>query len=204
MSTLQPYSPSNIPHTPGIYSFSFKQITPQTLGLRGLTSFTTEEILRAKAKLASTISRVSGVVNHRVLKGTITEPGKRKKNRLEVSLFGQTNAELDEQGLLAKIEVIEDFQSLISVLSAMSMVIPPLYVGITIDQSLSQRFAQHQNDYIARKGDNFGFRLYKSGIDWDQVQFSAISLPNEVVRADLLELVEGVLHTLTKPVLSSG
>lgn len=202
MFEFQKYKSNDVPDSPGIYAFHLNPFSLQKLGLIGVSRFTKQEIDSAKRRLYRKILQASELIHFRELRGDISEGHKSVANRLELRLVGSTKSSFSQNWLEEKIEPIEDVLSLIRVLEVVSMVIPPLYVGIALDQTLSHRYDQHFRDYLQRSPKCFGGRLAAQGLDWEETTFTAIKLPIDVANSELVNLVEDIIHGLTKPIFS--
>ncbi|WP_175718790.1 hypothetical protein [Burkholderia anthina] len=79
----------------------------------------------------------------------------------------------------------------------------PLYVGITVEQTLQQRYSQHYRDFNNSDELNvFGTRLRKSGIRWEDILFTCADLPLANVSSSGLLFLETQIHAMHPPLFS--
>ena len=113
---------------------------------------------------------------------------------------------LEAEELSKRLDGINDqniFQ-LVKLLNLVTLVLPPLYVGITVDQTLSTRYKQHRFDFETNRAGSFGGRITQTGIRWTDLDFSAICLPTSMMDSKNMRLAEYILHSLGKPLFSQS
>lgn len=78
--------------------------------------------------------------------------------------------------------------------------LPSIYIGIAKNQTIAQRLEQHRNNFESKKKGTFGGRVAKYVKDWSYLEFNSIDIiPGN---NNDLEVVEKIIHRLTKPVYS--
>lgn len=179
-----------------------KPISLEKLGLVGMSNFTEKDISIAKKNLVKKLIFSAEIFSVREFSGYLRENDKSYKNQVAIEMNGKSISAFDEVWLLEKINSINDVVSLMKVIEILSAVFPPLYVGITISQTLRSRYDQHWNNYNAGRPKCFSARLHENSIDWSELNYMAIEIPTELINDEMIGFCEDLMHGLTKPIFS--
>jgi len=201
-NTLKTYQEDEIPVEPGLYSFHLNMITMDKVGLIGNSNFNKEKLQVAKINLLNRLDRIDKILNSRLFSGKLVEKEKNYYNSVSYGLSATSNHGLIMDQLKLKIEAAEDIVRVVKLLNRMCIILPPLYVGITINQTLKKRYNQHKSNFFKNKNGSFGGRIAEANIRWDELIFSAVEIPTRLIDKEMLELCEDILHGLSKPIYS--
>jgi len=202
MLNFKNFKHNEIPSSPGIYVFRLDLVSQSKLCLRGSTGHAEIEVVRAKKNLIKRIQLIDKVMSSRKFEGQISEIEKVTHNKIQIDLLGNSRRVFEGTDLIKKLEEVEQLISLIQILEIITKIIPPLYVGIALEQTLKDRYEQHWNNYLSKKENGFGGRLSKSGLGWDDLSYSAIEIPTGIIQKDLVEVCEDLFQGFSKPIFS--
>ncbi len=204
LNTFTSYELTDIPNDPGIYSFRTKIVSLESVGLIGNSNFNDESLLRAKEKVRERLINIDNLYASRRLIGKAQEPSKTSHLAKTLLLEIDEDSSLVSDDLNKKLSNVTDIYKLVKLLNILTLALPPLYVGITVDQTLAARYIQHQRDFDAKSKGCFGGRVAQSGIRWTDLDFSAIRLPTSIIDRSCMEFAEYILHALNKPLFSNS
>lgn len=204
MTGFKSYDHTEIPDEPGIYAFRAKIVTPASVGLIGNSGFDIDSLLTARKMILKRLLMVDRLLSSREMTGEATERDKSPYLAKILHLEIEEKITLDADDLSMRLDKFEDMNvfQLVKPLNLTTLALPPLYVGITVDQTLSTRYKQHQSDFDANQKRRFGGRVSQAGIRWSDLDFSAICLPTSMMDRNSMEFTEYILHALGKPLFS--
>lgn len=192
----------DIPELPGLYAFYVDLVGPGNCGLRSGDRVTSRNFDSIAANFDYRLKRLGKIFRQLELTGHIQEVDKLSSLKRSFSLRGNENTPtLSEVKEIAKDPV--ELEAILLASKHATFFLPPIYVGITVDQTLKLRYEQHFAAYNnADKTNVFGSRLKASGIMWNDLLFTCIKLPPAAVNLSALKFVEQQLHTINPPPLS--
>lgn len=191
----------DIPHSPGIYSFSVILGSRQKAGLLGKHPFDQKTLITAKTSLLRRLGRLEGIFASRSLDGTLRESGK-GSGVSEGYVVTARQVTLSSSIRLLESCDPQDVPILLDSLESLSTVPAPIYLGMTKEQTLNQRYFQHKSNFhSSSERDSFGYRIRSLGLRWDDLIYGChpIADAKPPVRA-----LETLLHALIKPPYSNG
>jgi hypothetical protein len=189
---------SRIPRTQGIYAFYLDTISPAKVGLLGHDRFNTEQLTRAKKNLVLRMNKMISFMRSSELKGTLATGGQSP----HIAQFFQLQAK--EIPPLQLIDLIEQMpiklvHSYLKMANNLALFSQPIYVGITKEQTLYDRYCQHKLDHENEAGaGKFGGRLKIAGFDWDDVRFACADFKHGADTLQVLSLLEKHLQACHK------
>jgi hypothetical protein len=191
-----------IPKGQGIYAFFLDLMSPAKIGLVGQSGFTEAQLTTARDSLHRRVEKALRIYRSSQLEGEIRE----LKKGTHFAKFFRMQAEE-----MAPLRVLEDLagmrpQQLMSYLMVArftTLFAPPIYVGITREQTLQERYRQHKYNFDSQeqKG-SFGARLRESGFDWDDIVFACIEFSQGEDDSTVLRILERHLQAISNPMLS--
>ena len=200
--SLSFYSESNetdIPNAPGLYAFYLDMLSPAKIGLSGKGPFSKESLSAARDRLHARIRKRQHLLRHTKLSGELSEdkPGGHL-NRVYIVQASASN-ELDAVDISSV--ALHEIREFANVLSNCMALDKPIYVGITNDQSLRQRYLQHKTDFYSEPHSDasFGARFSSAGGDWDDLKLGCIELESSVFGTKSVARLERIVQTLTRP-----
>lgn len=199
---FQFYEEDEIPDAPGLYAFGFRLADQQSLGIIGsVKNIEDEKLKKIKNKLKRRLEYANHIFSQRHLTGSIWED-KSSTVRYSYDIEGKPRAPLNIDMLHALVDNADSPISIILMLEKLSMILPPLYVGITEGQTLRARYRQHYSNFIASEPGTFGGRLKGLKVQWGDITYKALDLPPSIINRESLRLCEAILLALSKPILS--
>ncbi|WP_458375935.1 hypothetical protein [Pseudomonas pergaminensis] len=190
-----------IPDEPGIYGFFPLLASRQRLGILGAPPYSDAILYNAKKALVRRIKRIQDVFTTKEMTGVVKRSGK-GQDLAEAYSVSLINYNIDDIVSVAERIDYSSLPGLIDVLERTSLMIGPIYAGMTRLQTLAQRYRQHEADYHnSIKREVFSSRLKKSGLQWDDLIYGCvpISLSGSDIRT-----VERIMHMLLKSPLSNN
>ena len=185
---------------PGIYAFHLRAIRRATVGLRGRGPFDGDTLESAKRMCLDIVDRMLTMHASRPYTGHMKQLKLYDKHRTVVNVNGQlaytnflhdTVSQIDAGNVLEFIIGLEDTATLVA----------PIYVGITTDQTLLERYRRHESNYMRRVRGTFGNRLAQSGFSWSDIIFSCSQRP---LGAETMRSLENYLQFLSRPILGES
>lgn len=195
---------SRIPRAQGLYAFYLDLVSPGKLGLNGRGPWSRQQLERAKDVLLLRVKKQIALLRSVRLSGEVRELEKRDHLALRVKILGEETwaTSLLEELQALPVTLVKDYAGL---LRQSAIMIQPVYVGITKEQSLYERYRQHRRDHLVSTDQSkFGVRLRNAGIDWDDLVFACIPFYRGQDQFQLLATLERHFQLLARPVLSVG
>ncbi|WP_157652672.1 hypothetical protein [Burkholderia ubonensis] len=193
-----------IPESPGFYAFYLNVMTPQKVGLIGNRPALADERDVVGRNIVNRLGRVLKLFRNQKYKGMIStgQRGKHIVHRLVLDASEQAPVEIFED--VEKLNA-EDQLMYLRYASGLATFLHPIYVGITVEQTLKARYAQHRFDFdgVEKGALDFGSRVRASGFEWDDLVFSCIPFEGGGDPRRVLRLLEKQLQALARPVFSS-
>lgn len=193
---------NQIPTTQGLYAFYLDLVSPAKIGLAGRGPWNETQLARAKLSLSRKTRQQIEVLRSMRATGELWETQKRDHLAFRLVITGE---EVPSFGILEEIAalplmLVRDYALLVRQCSIMMQ---PVYVGITKEQSLYGRYNQHKRDHLlGNDAARFGVRLREFGIDWDDVIFACVQLERGQDNLDMLGVLERHFQLLARPALS--
>jgi len=191
----------DIPHAPGIYSFSVLLGSRHKAGLLGRHPFDQKTLSAAKASLLRRLDRVERIFASRSLDGTLRESGKGNSVSEGYQVVARQVSLSNSIRLLESCD-LQEVPIILDSLESLSTVPAPIYLGMAKEQTLNQRYFQHKSNFHSScERDSFGYRLRGLGLRWDDLIYGCHPIVDSKppVRA-----LETLLHALIKPPYSNG
>lgn len=192
----------DIPAQPGLYAFFLDLVGPGNCGLRAGEHVTALNFTKIANNLDYRLRRLIPIFRQLELSGRVIECDK----------FGPLQRAFDFTGtetsppLRAVTEIAATPSELESILVAAKQTaffLPPVYVGMTVDQTLGQRYRQHHAAYQNSTELNvLGSRLRSAGIAWTDLLFACAPIGPRDASETALRFVEQQLHVIHPPVFS--
>lgn len=193
---------NEIPRTQGLYAFYLDTISPTKVGLLGDGNFGDHQLERAKNNLISRIRKLIVFMRSSAFGGTI----KGEEQSLHISRQFQLKAqEIPPLSVIDYIELLppEHIYSYLQLANHLALFAQPIYVGITKEQTLYDRYAQHKRDHESGNDTSkYGVRLRMAGFDWDDVIFSCVEFRTVGEELQILSALEKHLQAISTPILS--
>lgn len=180
----------------GVYWFGLSVPAPHEIGLGSSNSV--EERAKAQSQLTTILDRFSRVYCEWELFGQLRD--KRHAHlsvAMDVAAVARRVVEPSQflNPWLGKADDAEVI-ALLSALRRMSASLPPIYVGLAYDQSLSDRLSDHLDGRS-----NLQSHLLRSGLEWQDLYYTCISIDS--IDKDIYRLLEKTLQSLYRPVFSN-
>jgi len=192
----------NIPPSQGLYAFYLNAISPSKLGLVGNSSFSDDQLVRAKSLLISKLSKINSFYRSNVMSGTLIATEKSSSFNEKYILHAHEETPSNIIDLIKNIPVGDIYQ-FVSLASSLPLLTQPIYIGITKKQTLSDRYTQHKYDFYSNADDNrFGVRLRLCGFNWDDIVFACTEFRLSEGNMNILAILEKYYLTISKPLLS--
>lgn len=202
IQTFNLSSEGNIPKSQGIYAFFLNNISPGKVGLRGEGPYTDEQLEAARCSLISRVSSSMELFCTSNLSGSLVESDKAPHLRMDYKVVANSNINLDTIERLKNIE-LTNIKDYIEACSFMPFFMPPIYVGITVEQTLYDRYFQHKSDYESSADRfKFGVRLRDKIVRWSDIMFICVEFDKGVGNKEILRTLEKHIHTISKPLFS--
>jgi len=192
----------NIPNRPGIYAYYLNNISLSKIGLYRDIEYTDEELEKSKEWLKIKIKQALEFLRKSEYSGNIFEEKRTRHLRKTLSVNASTKHDYRFLNDLDRIP-LKLLPSYVDMLESSIVFHKPIYVGITTDQTLVDRYLQHKDDYENNSNGTFGCRLKKSNILWSDVCLKCISISPEMAnKKNLIELCEKYIFLVSDPLLS--
>jgi len=192
---------SEIPESPGIYAFNISIVGPYRFGLRSGQAVSAEDRARIASALALRLSKIRRLFRAVGLTGQLVESN---KSGLLRRVFDVAADESTEDVNHHEFEALstDALNKILAVGSKATLMLPPIYVGMTLDQTLRQRYHQHRMSFSG--ADNlFGPRLRALGFIWDDLVYSYLPLAADESESLPLRFIERQIHAINPPPLSN-
>ncbi|MEX2258535.1 MAG: hypothetical protein WD672_07480 [Woeseia sp.] len=193
-----------IPTSPGLYAFYHRPIGTLQMGLGGITEVTTEHGNNLRYRVEKKIRSQSSFRLGAPLSGRLSEyKATHIARSYDVSAIGASDYSRIKASLARVPDA--DLLTVVRILGKLSVLVQPVYVGITIMATLRQRFYQHRRDYdeiTDDKPSTFGARFRMTGFDWDELVFACIPTDKQGLSEESLVFIEQYFQSIAQPVLS--
>lgn len=184
----------------GIYAFHLRPIRRATMGLTGKEPFTEEELLHARRKYLIVLEQIIDFYRSTRLDGSIKESGVYEAHGVQLSLEGHIEYTDYLHGIISVIAP-DEILNFIRATEALATFLPPLYVGITLRQTIQERYQQHHNNFSFAKHGTFGGRLAKTNFEWSDIAFSCVAQSSLRLQDSTLKALETYIQYFTRPKL---
>lgn len=188
-------------NVPGVYAFHLHALRPKTVELDPTQSNSQADLKKAQSNCLRILERVTSfTTQQKRLKVEVRETGY-PSLPIGVTLEGCMEPTNSLQELVEKLD-IEDFEKFICAVFSIPTILPPVYVGVAIGQSVGARYNQHKSDFLNNTPKTFGGRFAKSDFDWGDLVFSY--LPNSSTSTSSghsLRVLEKYIHFFSRPIL---
>lgn len=198
------YESEDVPNKPGVYAFALEPISLANFGLVGAGPFELERLEKVKKRLVEKLLSWEELLSSREFVGRVVEPSKDNTNSMILNIQAAMQTSLRPQKLLDSIDSVSDPVKLMRLLEVISVAMPPLYVGVAIDQTLKQRYEQHWNNYLSKRSGCFGGRLREMRVEWSELSYYAVEIPTGFIEKNAINLCEEIVQALSKPILSNA
>lgn len=198
LRTVEEFELSRTQETPGVYAFHLRALRRASVGLTGKGPFENDVLVAAKSNCERIFERILQLETQRTFSGSLSEPRSYPAHGRIIDVSGQVAY---TQSLRNKITTIplHDIPGFVRGAEAIATLLPPLYVGITIEQSVQARYEQHKRDHSNRKQSTFGGRLADQGFHWADILFSFVPQAALNIRGDTLKTLEDYIQLLARP-----
>lgn len=194
---------SDIPELPGIYAFFVDLIGPYSFGLRRGDSITSETWPKIASDIAQRFSSLCQLYRNEEYTGQLFQDGKSGLLRSAIGVKASSLIPTIDANEIATMSPVEA-HAYLAVARKAQYFLPPVYVGVTYDQTLRDRYLQHQHSYKAQTEKNiFGKRFRDSGFVWEDLIFGYAELRAEELSTLPLRFLEAHIQTISPPTLSS-
>lgn len=191
-----------IPERPGVYFFYLDNITGCKLGLYRNTSHSNDDLELAKRAMLKKMNFTLNFLRGSRLEGHLVEKNRSKYFRKSFSISA---LEVVAKNLISEMENIPIFeiQGFIELIEKTALMNKPIYIGITENQTLKERYCQHRANYADSVEGTFGGRLRISGLSWGDTSFSFVEMGIRLAdNSSILKNLEKYLQGVCDPVLS--
>jgi hypothetical protein len=203
--TLTSYDDSlsmKIPKLPGLYAFYLDLISPAKLGLLGREGFSDDQLERAKKDLVKRVRKSIDLLHKIRMLGGLKIIDKKAHYPFRFKLLAEQVPSLD---YISQIEALptDSVYGYLQAVHEFALFAQPIYVGITKEQTLFQRYFQHKQDFeVSEERSKFGVRLRHAGIDWDDILFVCVEFKSPSKTVQILTTLEKHLQNISNPALS--
>lgn len=192
----------NIPKNQGIYSFYLDLISPSKIGLIGSGDFDHLQLKRAKDLLLKKVTKYIKIARSDNLTGKMSETGKSDYITRMYSIIASGVSSQSFVDILSElpIENIYDYSVLSGMLSVFAQ---PIYVGISKEQTLYDRYLQHKYDFDnSLDASKFGVRAKGLGLDLDELLFCCVEINDQSNNSTVTRMAEKQMQAVSMPLLS--
>lgn len=179
----------------GIYFFNFRLPSDYEFGLISEDSFNIEVFINI---LETKISKYVKLTNSFKLSGNI-DNGCADHLKFSLGISGSNNCVFNFKKIINNLRsFITGYYKALYITNIMRSFFdfsPPIYIGMTYDQSFKERLIQHMN-----RDTNFGRTLLELEINWSDLNYNCISIDN-INRTGVRD-IEKLTQHIFKPILS--
>jgi hypothetical protein len=200
--TFTDSSSQRIPRRQGMYAFFLDLVSPAKIGLAGKGPWDEATLKLAKSSLLRRIEKQMAVVHSVDLAGLLVQPTKFGPLQTAFSMNARKKSQFDVAAELKELSLssVREYSAIIHDTATFAQ---PLYVGITYDQTLLERYRQHRASYFSPESDSgFGARIRELAVEWDDLIFSCRPINVPVVDGFALRTAERQLQSITHPICS--
>ena len=198
LNTVDEYDLRRMRPSPGFYAFHLRALRSATVGLAGHGPFEHSTLRAARRNVLTILDRMLALASAKAYQGDLRETRTYQKHGTELRLSGGL---AHTRYLHATVErmALEDLPGFVASADALTTFLPPVYVGIAVEQTLLDRYQRHKSDHIRKTPGTFGQRLADHDFHWSDVVFSCA--PQARVGATALRALEHYLHYFSRPPL---
>ena len=192
----------NIPRLQGVYAFFLDLISPAKIGLAGKGPWDEITLEKAKLSLLRRAQKQMTIAHSAELNGLLAESNKAGPLQVAYSMIAKKQGQFNSTQELEVLEIskIREYAEIIHETVTFAQ---PLYVGITYEQTLFERYVQHRNAFQSNSvTSGFGARDRELELDWDDILFCCKPLTHPTTSRPTLRKAERHLHALTHPICS--
>lgn len=192
----------DIPRLQGIYAFFLDLISPAKIGLAGKGPWDEVTLLKAKLSLLRRAHKQMAVAHSAELNGLLAETHKTGPLQAAYWMTAKKQSQFDSMQELEQLDLagVREYAEIIHETVTFAQ---PLYVGITYEQTLLERYVQHRSAFQSGAATSgFGARVRDLEIDWDDLLFACKPLAQPTTNRPMLRKAERHLHALTHPICS--
>lgn len=191
---------ADIPEAPGIYAFYISLIGPYSFGLRRGERVTETNAQHVRKALRQRLTRLRGVFRSSHLEGSLSDSVRSGPlQRVLVVVANECQSDLPEAAFEEM--GIDELNGFLALGSKATFMLPPVYVGMTVDQTLRTRYLQHQASFASDKN-LFGPRIRAHRFVWDDMVFSFADLSPHEASSVPLHFLEAQIQAICPPPLS--
>ena len=184
----------------GIYAFHLRPIRRATMGLTGKGPYTDEDLIGAREKYLIVLEQIIDLYRLAKFEGNIMERGAYEAHGVQLALEGNLEYTDYLYEIIRKVDP-RDVVNFIRTTEVLATFLPPLYVGITLKQTIQERYAQHYNNFCTVKDGTFGGRLARTSFEWSDVAFSCAVQSSLRIKYSTLKVLETYIQYFTRPKL---
>lgn len=200
MILLNATAEDELPQAPGVYGFYLLLCSRQRIGLIGLEPFSLEQLENAKENLSRRLDKIQRIYASKALEGTVKEKGKSAylSEFYDISLIQRNINNISHAIGGVDVSALPD---LVDAIEQLSLMVGPIYCGMTCDQTLEQRYFQHKADFYRKScSGTFGARFAEYEMLWDDLIFSCVPVAGNRKN---IRSIERAMHILLKAPLST-
>lgn len=194
----------DIPNLPGIYAFYLRAVSPGAVGLLELKPSSEAHAKRIRKRMAALVGKFLALSRTSHARGFVREIGRARHltTSFEVSLQEQTTTDPITKLSMAIPEA--DLRAVLTLCGRISLFAQPIYVGITLDQTLNERYQQHRRDHSTEPAEmkTFGGRLQSQGFSWSDIVFGCMPTESRSLERNSMRFLEKYFQALTRPIFS--
>ena len=198
LTTVDEYDLRRMRPSPGFYAFHLRALRAATVGLRGRGPFDHDVLTEARGNVLAILDRMLALAGAKTYQGDLHESHTYQRHGTVLRLTGGL---AHTRYLHSTIErmALKDLPAFVASADALSTFLPPVYVGIVVEQTLLDRYGQHKLDHARKTPGTFGQRLAEHGFHWSDVLFSCA--PQARVGPSAIRALEDYLHYFSRPPL---
>ncbi|WP_250537621.1 MULTISPECIES: hypothetical protein [unclassified Caballeronia] len=192
----------DIPRLQGVYAFFLDLISPAKIGLAGKGPWDQSTLQKAKVALVRRAQRHMSIAHSIELQGMLAEADKTGPLQAAYSISARKKTSFTSAHELEQLALtsVREYAEIMHETATFSQ---PLYVGITYEQTLYERYVQHRAAFRSDLGTlGFGGRVRDLELDWDDLLFCCKPLSHPTTDRSALRKAERHLHALTHPICS--
>ena len=194
----------SVPNAPGLYAFYVRPLTPPSLGLLNSSALTSEVAARVKRRMEAIARRFLTFAHTATATGQVVQAARASHLALRLDVSVERRPEVDRVAGLVHVIPEQELRDVLTLLGQVALFAQPVYVGITLNQTLADRYEQHRQDYMLEPSDSgtFGGRLRLNGFDWESIAFGCMPVEESELSGASLDFLERYFQALACPVLS--
>lgn len=198
---LSSFEESDIPDSAGVYCYRFNPFDPTALEIYSDRRLGDVKLKRAKRALSVRLNALWEITETSAVDLDF------QLRNFAGRLLGESRLNSTLKSNLKR-ETFNDFgadefQEFLRFSNLCSSFLPPLYIGIAVEQTLRKRHSQHKRDFINRKTGTFGGRLANFKLDWYDLSYVCMPAAGFTGLAKTADAAEQTLFAITKPLLGN-